>query len=173
MSTEQTRTQAVDSILQVIRDVKSNLDEMCDSISPFTGNKRVVTSTNSKLCLDTGYCTVSDPNFSSDNPAMPEYIRNSTVKDDNQIEWAYSIQSNDDFLLQPAAFTNDDPPKATLWGLSKLTLIVDPANSDLTGAIMLNDDWFEISTTYFENFVDAFISYKLLSTTYSTSANVN
>lgn len=171
MSTEQ--TQAVDSILQVIKDVKANLDEMCDSISPFTGNKRVVSSSNSKLCLDTGYCTVSDPNFSIDNQSMPEYIRNSTVKDDEQVQWSYSIQSSDDFLLQPATFTNDDPPKAILWGLSKLTLIVDPATADLTGAIMLNDDWYQINTTYFENFTDAFISYKLLSTTYSTSANVN
>ncbi len=168
-----TKEESVDSFLTVINAIKSGLDDTCDSISPFTGNKRVIETESSKLCLDTGYRCMLGDDFVMTEENTPEYIRNSTIKDDSNVEWVYTVLANDTFLLQPAAFTDDTPKKAKIWGLNKLNLIVDTSTVDMSGAIMLNDDWYTVTTTYFETFIDAFVAYNILATTYTTDNNVN
>lgn len=168
-------TQLENSFIAILKEIKNNLDEMCDSISPFTGNKHVIDANGVRLCLDTGYRYDNELNSSNLVEQLPDFIKSSGVTDDKGNNWYYAIIGDENFLLNPAKFDDEDPKKVAVWSLAIMKMIVDPTEEEMagTGAVMLNGDWYSPRLTYFHDFTDAFIAYNIIRQNYSTPENVN
>lgn len=166
--------QLEDSFLQLLTKIKSNLDAMCDLVSPFTGNKHVVVSNGIKMCLDTGYRF--DPQLQDNDliDKLPDYIKNTSAFDAEGNVWFYSIiNSDENFLLMPQKFDDEDPKKVSIWSLAVLQLLTDPTEEEMAGSMLLGDEWYAPKYSFFTNFTDAFIAYNIIRQNYSTPVDVN
>lgn len=163
----------VDSFLTILNDVKSNLDVLCDSVSPFTGNKRVIQNGTAKMCLDTGYRFDSDPSFKAQMETSPDYIKSTSTVDADGNEWFYSLMGDENFMVMPVKFSDTNPKEVEIWSLAALKLLIYPTDEEMVGAVMLSDGWYSCKSTYFAEFVEAFVAYNIIGKTYSTPENVN
>lgn len=74
-----------------------------DKISPITGNKSVVVSGESELCLETGYEKFTGQNLDIFLQVAPEMVRDSEVTDSLGQKWFKTMRFSPNSILVPVS----------------------------------------------------------------------
>jgi len=145
--------------LTTIKNIKLQLENLVDDVSPSTHSKTVITlDCGIKVCLTSGYMKPVD----TLDPLIPipDYINNTKIVDLDGNYWYYTILTFNEYLLEPINFVDGNP---TAWQISMLTPIDNPLDvADDVETILLDNQWHKVSKAEFSKFVDAFIAFKLL-----------
>lgn len=74
-----------------------------DKISPVTGNRSVVVSGESELCLESGYEKFFGPNLDTFLKLAPDMVRESEIIDQNGNKWFKTLRFSPDSVLVPVS----------------------------------------------------------------------